>query len=160
MKHKIEARYPASSAVVMKMFSDPAFHTNKLDALGYGKDKYQVLAKSKDAKRFNIKIERKVPLNLPGLKGVGDSTVINDETWDLASKTGSVAVEAKGTPLQISCVTSMSDEGKNCVVTFDWDIKAKIPLIGGTLEKFVAKDTEKRTAEETAAAIKFLKDYQ
>ena len=160
MKHKIEARYPASSAVVLKMFADPAFHTAKLDALGYAKDKYQVLASSADAKKFNIRIERKVPLNLPGLKGVGDSTVINDESWNLATKTGEVLVEAKGAPLTISCATSMRDEGKECVVTFDWDIKARIPLIGGTLEKFVATDTSKRTAEETAAAITLLKNYK
>ena len=160
MKHVVEARYPAPAAVVLKMFADQKFHTDKLEALGYAKDKYQVLAYSSDAKACSIKIERKVPLNLPGLKGAGESTVINDEHWDLVNKTGCVVVEPKGAPLAIACVTKIHDEGTGSVVRFEWDIKAKIPLIGGTLEKFVASDTSKRTAEETEASIALLKHYR
>ena len=160
MKHEITARYPASSSVVMKMFADKNFQTSKLDALGYT-GKYQVLAYSADSKQFSIKIERKVPIALPGMgKNAPESTVINNESWNLASKTGSVAVELKGMPLDVSCTTSIVDEGKECVVTYTWNVKSKIPLVGGTIEKMVVADMQKKSDEETVAAIALLKNYR
>lgn len=160
MKHEMKARYPATSAVVIKMFTDPKFHTSKLEATGYS-GKYIVLNQSSSAKDFSIKIERKVPVSLPGMgKNAPESTVINDESWNLASKSGKVVVELKGMPLAMSCVTSMKDEGKECVVTYQWEVKSKIPLVGGAIEKMVVGDMEKKAAEETAAAIVLLKNYR
>lgn len=160
MKHEMKARYPASSAVVMKMFADPKFHVDKLESMGYS-GKYTVLAQSGDAKKFNIKIERKVPVSLPGMgKNAPESTVVNDEIWDLASKTGTVKVDLKGMPLEMSCITSMTDEGKDCVITYQWNVKSKIPLVGGTIEKMVVTDMEKKAKEETEAAIALLKNYR
>lgn len=160
MKHEMKARYPASSAVVLKMFSDLAFQTDKLDALGYA-GKYKVLGHSKDAKSFNVRIERKVPIQLPGMgKNVPESTVVNDETWNLAGKTGTVTVDVKGMPLAVSCVTAMADEGKECVISYQWEVKSKIPLIGGTIEKMVIADMTKKANEETVAAIALLKGYR
>ena len=46
------------------------------------------------------------------------------------------------------------------VLDHDWTIKAKIPLVGGALEKFVVSDLERRSAEETEIAIRMLKDYR
>lgn len=160
MKHEMKARYPASSAVVMKMFADRDFHTRKLEATGYA-GKYQVLNCSGDGKSFSIRIERKVPVSMPGMgKNAPESTVVNDETWNLASKTGRVVVELKGMPLEMSCLTSMKDEGKDCVVSYQWEVKSKIPLVGGTIEKMVVNDMEKKAEEETQAAIALLKDYR
>ena len=158
MKHEMKARYPASSAVVMKMFADKNFHTEKLDGMGYA-GKYQVLGTGGDGKKsFSIKIERKVPVSLPGMgKNAPESTVINEESWDLDSKTGKVVVELKGMPLEMSCVTSIKDEGKDCVVTYQWEVKSKIPLVGGTIEKMVVGDMSKKGDEETQAGIALLK---
>ncbi|ROH86720.1 DUF2505 domain-containing protein [Stagnimonas aquatica] len=160
MKHEMKARYPAPSSVVMKMFADRDFHTRKLEATGYS-GKYQVLNCVGDANSFSIRIERKVPVSMPGMgKNAPESTVVNDETWSLASKTGRVVVELKGMPLEMSCVTSMKDEGKDCVVTYQWEVKSKIPLVGGTIEKMVVNDMDKKAEEETQAAIALLKNYR
>ena len=123
--------------------------------------KRQVLNCSGDASSFSIRIERKVPVSMPGMgKNAPESTVVNDETWNLASKTGRVVVELKGMPLEMSCVTSMKDEGKDCVVTYQWEVKSKIPLVGGTIEKMVVSDMDKKAEEETQAAIALLKNYR
>lgn len=160
MKHEMKAHYPAPAAVVMKMFADQSFHTRKLDGMGYT-GKYQVLATGGDGKKsFSIRIERKVPVSLPGMgKNAPESTVINEESWDLASRTGKVVVELKGMPLEMSCTTSIRDEGKGCVVTYQWDVKSKVPLVGGTIEKMVVGDMSKKADEETQAAIALLKNY-
>lgn len=161
MKHQSQARYPASSDVVLRMFTDKNFHTRKLDAMGL--KNYKVLDHKLDGSAFRIRIERKVPMQAPGVvkKLFGaETTVTNEEHWNLKSKTGKVLVEPQGVPIEVSCTTALTDEGKECVVSFDWTIKARVPLVGGALEKFVIADMEKRAAEETEVARSLLKDYR
>ncbi len=161
MKHQSQARYPAPSDVVMRMFTDKAFHTRKLDAMGL-KD-YQILDHTLKGADFRIRIRRKVPMQAPALVKKffpAESTVVNEERWNTKSRTGSVVVEPQGVPLEMSCVTALKDQGGECIVSFDWTVKAKIPLVGGVLEKFVISDMERLAAEETAIAIRMLEGYR
>ncbi|MDI3259332.1 MAG: DUF2505 domain-containing protein [Sinobacteraceae bacterium] len=160
MKHEMQTRYPAPATAVVKMFADRDFHVRRLEALGYA-GKYRVLAHRFDGKDFSIRIERKVPVQMPGVKkAAGETTVVNEETWNLRSKTGKVTVEAQGMPLSMSCETAIRDEGDACVVNYRWDVRARIPLVGGALEKFAIADMERRAAEETRVGIELLADYR
>lgn len=161
MKHQSHARYPAPSDVVMRMFTDKNFHTRKLDTMGL--KNYQILDHALDSTDFRIRIRRKVPMQAPALVKKffpAESTVVNEERWNTKSRTGSVLVEPQGVPLEMSCLTALKDQGGECIVSFDWTVKAKIPLVGGALEKFVISDMERLAAEETAIAIRMLKDYR
>lgn len=161
MKHQSVSRYPAPSEVVMRMFTDRGFHTRKLDEMGL-KD-YQVLDHAFDGTDFRIRIQRKVPMQAPALvkKFVSaESTVVNEERWNTRSRSGKVLVEPQGMPLEMHCITSLRDQGGECLVSFDWTIHAKVPLVGGALEKFVVSDLERRAAEETAISLRMLKEYR
>ena len=161
MKHQSQVRYPASPDVVIRMFTDKNFHTRKLDAMGL--KNYQILDHALDGAEFSIKIRRKVPMQAPALvKKVvpAESTVVNEECWNTKTRTGRVVVEAQGMPLDMSCVTALKAQGGECIVSYDWTIKARIPIIGGALEKFVVSDLERRSAEENEIAIRMLKDYR
>jgi hypothetical protein len=160
MKHEMQARYPARAATVAKMFADKEFHVRRLEALGYA-GKYRVLAHRLDGKDFSIKIERRVPVQMPGLKkAAGETVVINEEAWDLESQIGRVVVEAQGLPLTMSCQTAIRDEGRGCVVDYRWDVRAKLPLVGAALEKFAIADMQRRAAEETRVSIELLARYR
>lgn len=159
MKHTTTARYPVSSAAVLKMFGNKEFHTRKLDAMGY---KYRVLDSKAAGKEFSISIERKVPMDAPALiKRLipAETVVVNEESWNAAAKTGRVKVMPKGVPVEVSCTAALKDEGKGCVITYNWDVSAKVPLVGGALEKFVVSDLDKRLAQETAASVALAKDF-
>jgi hypothetical protein len=159
VKHQSYARYPASSDVVIKMFSDKNFHTRKLEQMGM---KFEVLEHAFDGKEFRIKVERRVPLQAPGMiKKVvpAETRVVNEERWTVASKTGRVKVEPQGIPINMSCTASMKDEGGECVITYNWDINATLPLMGA-LEKFIASDMEKKAQEENDVAVTLLGDYR
>lgn len=160
MKLETKAKYPVSSDVIIKMFTDPAFHTDKLKAMGMAKSR--VLDTKSDASEFRIKIERKVPLDAPGLLKKffpAETTVVHEERWNMAAKTGKVKVEPSGVPIEITCTATMTDAGGKGTVNYVWDIRAKVPLIGGALEKFVAGDMEKRLQEETKAAAALASKY-
>jgi hypothetical protein len=161
MKHEMQVRYPASSAVVLKMFTDKGFHTTKLEAMGV--HKYKILQHQFDGQNFSIRIERQVPMQAPALvrKLVPmEPKVTNEESWNVAAKSGKVRVEPQGMPVEMSCTMSMADKGKECVVSCSWEIRARVPLLGGALEKFILGDLERRSAEETEAGIALLKNYR
>lgn len=160
MKHEMRARYPASSDVVMKMFTDKDYHARKMEKLGID---FKVLEHAFDGENFRLKAQRLVPIQASGIAAKfmpATSTVVNDEKWTVSDKTGSVVVETKGVPLAMSCTARMQDEGDGCVVVYDWDVKAKIPLGAGALEKFVVSDMKVREAEERDAAISLLNEYK
>jgi len=160
MKHEAKSRYPASSDVVLKMFTDAAFHTRKLDALGMA-GKYEVLGQGQEGDEFFIKIERRVPIQLPGMKkGAGESVVAHEERWNARSRTGSVVVETRGIPVSISCTASVRDEDGEAVVEYQWLIESSLPLVGGTLEKFVVADMNGRSEQETRAGVEQLVNYR
>jgi hypothetical protein len=45
------------------------------------------------------------------------------------------------------------------VLTYDWEIKSGIPLLGGTIEKAVAAENEKAIPAQTRAGVELLKTY-
>lgn len=161
MKLEIQSRYPVPAAVVMKMFMDPAFHTGKLQALGM--NKFRVLEQKSQGDDFHIRIERKVPLDAPALirKVVpAETTAVSEERWNRSTMRGQVRVEP-GVPVEMSCEASMADvAGGGCLVRYLWEVRAKVPLIGGALEKFIGSDLESKMVEETRAAAGMLDAYR
>jgi hypothetical protein len=161
VKFDIKARYPAPSAVVLKMFMDKDFHAKKLGVLGITKSR--VLDHAASGDDFRIKVERKVPLNAPGVvrKFVpAEATVVSEEKWNRASKTGAVKVEPAGVPVDIQCKARLADDAQGCTITYAFEVNARVPLVGGALEKFIASDMEAKFAEEAKAAISLLDAYR
>src|SRR5688572_8615584 len=145
MKQKLEARYPASSDVVIKMMTDKKFYTDRLDLQGI--KGYEVADHKSDGKDFSITINRKI--TAINVKSV--------EKWNVPKKTGSIVVELQGMPMDVSCTTSLRDDGSGCVLTYNWDIVSKIPLVGGKIEKQFAGENEKAIPEQTRYGIELLK---
>lgn len=161
MKFDIKARYAAPSAVVLKMFMDKEFHARKLGVLGIAKSR--VLEHDAQGDDFRIRIERKVPLNAPGIvkKFVpAEATVVSEERWNAAKKTGSVKVEPAGVPVDIRCKARFADDAQGCVITYAFEVDARVPLVGGALEKFIASDMESKFADEARAAASLLDPYR
>jgi len=97
MKFDIKARYPAPSTVVLKMFMDKEFHAKKLQVLGIQKSR--VLEHSATGDDFRIKVERKVPLDAPGIvkKFIpAEATVTSEEKWNRAARSSTPSRSTPG----------------------------------------------------------------
>ena len=161
MKFDIKAKYPAPSATVLKMFMDKDFHQKKLGALGITESR--VLEHAAAGDDFRIKVERKVPLNAPGVVAKfvpAKATVVSEEKWNRAKKTGQVKVEPAGVPVDIRCNARFADDAQGCTITYAFEVNARVPLVGGALEKFIASDMETKFADEAKAAISLLGPYR
>lgn len=159
MKHRIESRYAVPPDVIRRMFADPAFHIAKLEALGL--QKYRVLDQGVQGEEFRIRIERKVPLDAPALvKKVvpAETTAVSEEIWNTRSGQGRVRIEP-GVPVDMSCEAQITGDARSCVVSYLWDVRARVPLIGGALEKFICSDLEAKMRDETRAATGLLGRY-
>ncbi len=163
MKHQVKAHYPVSSDVLIKAFTDKAFHLSKLEQLGV--TEHEVLGHSFDGQNFSIKIRRKQPLGVPipaALKKLiasGEVTIEHEDCWNLPSKTGHVNFDIHGVPVKLSCKLSLADDAQGSVYTYDWDVNARVPLIGKVLEKTLVADLDEKIAAETAAGIALLDNY-
>jgi len=160
MKLQTQARYSAPSEVVIKAFTDEAFHRAKMDQLGI---EFEILASDASGDSYRLQAKRLVPINASGIVAKimpKTSEVVNDETWNRSDKSGRVVVETKGVPLDMSCTAQMKDDGDGCVIDYNWEIKAKIPLGGGALEKFVAGDVGNRAEEERKVGESLLDSYR
>src|SRR3546814_18968602 len=88
----------------------------------------KVLAQKRDARQFSIRVERKVPVQVPGIGKKAEATVVNEEIWNFAGKTGVFNVDPGAMPLKCSCTAALKSDGKDTVVTYPWKGKATVPL--------------------------------
>lgn len=151
-----------SSDTVMKMYVDRKFFERKYKEIGATDIK--VLEHEKSDKRFRIKCSYTLPSSpkMPGFvtKFIGTTTpVVQEDIWDIASKTGRLNIEIKGAPVKINCEMTLKDEGKGASNNLKWNISSGIPLIGGKLEAFIADDIKDKAKSDLVATKKILTDY-
>jgi hypothetical protein len=152
-----EYRHPVRK--VWAAFSDPEFYQAKFEGIGHRN--VEVISTEADADGFSIEVSREVPLEVPGfLRGMlGEwNTLLQNERWTEAGKgiyTNAFEIEARGVPAAMTGTMTLATKGKGCVNEVEITIRAAVPLIGGKLEHFVARDAE-ATLE---AEYDFIQEY-
>jgi hypothetical protein len=152
-----EYRHPVGK--VWAAFSDPEFYQAKFEGIGHRN--VEVISTETDEEGFRIEVSREVPLDVPGLlrSVLGEwNTLLQDEHWTEAAKgvyRNEFEIEANGVPAVMTGKMTLATQGKGCVNEVEITIRASVPLIGGKLEQFVARDAE-ATLE---AEYDFIQDY-
>jgi hypothetical protein len=140
-----EIRYAADPDTVFAMLSDPDFQDSKCRATGALEHSVEV--EPDDEGGVTITTSRSMPTDqlpdfLRGLAG-GTLTVVQVETWDPpdgdGGREGTIEVEISGAPVSMHGTLSLAPDGTGdgarTVETIDGELKAKVPLIGGRIEK-------------------------
>lgn len=138
-----EYRHPLSK--VWTAFSDPEFYQAKFEGIGHRN--VEVVSTESADEEFCIEVSREVPLEVPAfLRGMlGEwNTLLQTERW-MAARGGyanELQIEARGVPANMTGTMSLSGNGKGSVNEIAITIRASVPLIGGKVEQFIARDTE------------------
>ena len=151
MKLRHELTYDAAPEAVLAMLTDPAFWDKVAEATGAISS-----AATVTGNRVVVDQEQAVQ-GVPSFakKFVGESTrAINTFVWD--GLTAAYDVQTPGKPTSMSGTATVAAAGAGSTLTYDLDVKASVPLIGGKLEKLVVDLTTAGFVKEQAVGSAWL----
>jgi len=135
--------YAATPDEVFAMFADEDFQNRKCIATGARRHSVSIIAKGG---RTVIVSHRDMPTaDFPDFvrSMVGDTLAVTEtQDWGPAdpdgSRQGKLTVDLSGGPIDLAGNLAMAPGGKGTIETVEGDLKARIPLIGGKIEKAAA----------------------
>jgi uncharacterized protein YndB with AHSA1/START domain len=151
MKFRHELRYDAPPDQVFEMLADPAFRQAACEAQDVISSDVRL---ERDGEGFTLVIDMLQRTDdLPGSARTfaGESTrAVQRETWTDAGG-GDLRIEAPGKPTSMHGTIRLEPDGAGTTEVVELEIKVKVPLIGGKLEKLMAdKVTAGMDAEHRA----------
>jgi uncharacterized protein YndB with AHSA1/START domain len=151
LRHEIT--YDAPLADVFAMLSDPEFRQASATAMGVISADVVI---TPNGKGISVRIDQVQPTEgVPGFakKFAGETTrAVQTEEWDSPTG-GTITIDTPGKPTSIKGALSLSESGGRTTETLEVDVKVKVPLIGGKLEKLMAElVTAGMDKEQTAGA--------
>jgi uncharacterized protein YndB with AHSA1/START domain len=160
MKLRHEITYDASLAEVFAMLSDPAFRQASADAMGVISADVTITPRGEG---LSVRIEQVQPTEgVPGFakKFAGDTTrAVQTEEWSSPSG-GTIAIATPGKPTSIKGTLALTESGGRTTETLDVEVRVKVPLLGGKLEKLMADLVATGMDKEHAAGVAWLEGKQ
>ena len=139
MDFRHELTYDAPPDEVFAMLADPAFREAACAAQDVISAEVH-LERVGDGFTLSIDQEQKTD-DLPGFARTfaGDSTrAVQREEWE-DSTGGTLRIDAPGKPSEVKGTITLRPEGSETVEIVELDLRMKVPLIGGKLEKLLAE---------------------
>jgi len=155
MRLRHELAYDAPPAEVRAMLNDPLFWDEVAAATGALSSTATIGAEGATT-RIVVDQEQRVT-GVPSFakKFVGDSTrAITTQVW--RGDEASYEVEAPGKPTSIKGTATLAENGTGSTLTYDLDVKASVPLVGGKLEKLVVELTTEGFEKEQVVGAAWL----
>jgi hypothetical protein len=156
MKFRHELTYDASPAEVFAMLADPVFR--EAGCAEGGALSAEVSVEKKGA-GFSLTIDRVQKTDgLPAFARTfaGDTTrAIQREEW-ADPTSGTMEIEAPGKPSEVKGTITLEPDGPATRWIIELDLKIKVPLIGGKLEKLLAEQVTAGIEAEQRAGIAYL----
>ena len=139
MKFRHDLTYDAPPADVFAMLADPAFREAACAAQDVISAEVHL---ERTGNGFTLTIDQEQRTDdLPGFARTfaGDSTrAIQHEEWE-DSTGGTLRIEAPGKPSDVRGTITLRAEGSGTREVVELELKIKVPLIGGKLEKLLAE---------------------
>jgi carbon monoxide dehydrogenase subunit G len=157
MKFRHELSYDAPPDVVFEMLADPEFRKRACDA-------QDVISADVSLERsgggFSLVVDQLQKTDdLPSFARTfaGDSTqAIQREEWSDPSR-GTLRIEAPGKPTSAQGTITLEPDGSGTREVVELEIKVKVPLIGGKLEKLMAEKVASGMDVEHEVGVAYLK---
>jgi hypothetical protein len=142
MRFRHELSYDAPPEQVYAMLSDPEFRRQSCEAMEVISADVQLDPDSDGREGFSLVIDQlQSTKDLPAFARTfaGESTqAIQREVWRDAT-TGSLSIESPGKPTSASGTIRLEPSGAGTTEVVELEIRVKVPLLGGKLEKLMAE---------------------
>jgi uncharacterized protein YndB with AHSA1/START domain len=157
MKFRHELTYDAPPAEVFEMLADPAFREASVAA-------QDVVTGAVDLERegngFRLTIDQEQRTDdLPSFARAftGDTTrAVQREHWE-DSTGGTLHIDAPGKPSEVRGTITLRPEGSQTREIVELDVKVKVPVLGGRLEKLLAERVASGMDAEHGVGVAWLK---
>lgn len=140
MRVTAEIHYAAEPNDVFTMLTDPAFQDRKLGQTGALSWQVEVRPEAGGAVLTSTRAlpTDQVPDAFRSLIG-SQISIAQTETWGPAApngdRTGTLLIEVAGAPIKMTATLSLSASGSGTVELVDGELKARVPLVGGRIER-------------------------
>ena len=162
MKFRHELSYDAPPEKVYAMLASAAFRRQVCTAMEVISADIQVDPQPNGAAGFTLVSEQlQNTKDLPGFARTfaGESTkVVQREVWQ-STDTGSLVIESPGKPVSTSGTIRLEPSGAGTTEVVELEIKVKVPLIGGKLEKLMAEKVAEGMDVEHGVGMTWLKEH-
>jgi carbon monoxide dehydrogenase subunit G len=155
MRLRHELRYDAPLDDVLAMLTDPAYWDRVAQATDAISSTTTVEQVGADTRVRTDQEQRVVGVPSFAKKFVGESTrALKQQTW--SGSTSTFEVQTPGKPTHLAGQATLAPAGEGTVLTYDLEIRASVPLVGGKLEKLVAGYTVDGFDKERAVGVAWL----
>jgi len=158
MKFRTELSYDASPDDVFAMLADPAFREQVAEAQQVVSADVRLTPTDEGFTLVTDQVQDTKDLPAIAKKFAGDTTqAVITEEW--TSRTaGRIAITAPGKPTSAEGTIRLAPDGDGTVEVVELDVKVKVPLVGGKLEKLMADNIEAGYRTEHTVGRAWLKD--
>jgi hypothetical protein len=155
----LEFTFNHSAEDVFNLFCDPDFLVERSIALGEISADCEV--EEDENGTVTIAMRREVKQDLPAFLAKlfnPQQTITMTDEWRLVGNNyvGKGEFLVEGQPVNVKTEMTLKPQGKGCVFSIKYKPTAKIPLVGGKVEKFIQGNCEDGTMKElkyTAEAL-------
>ena len=143
-REKLSIDHPI--AAVKRAYGQREFFLKRYAELGFSN--IQLRDDGGDGQRdYRIAFGATQKVDLPAFarKILGETQQLEqEEHWNLTAGTGRIVMRPRNAPLSIQAEVRMVEAGDATRLEIDWEVKAKIPLIGGKIESLAAEEIRAR----------------
>jgi uncharacterized protein YndB with AHSA1/START domain len=158
MEFRTELSYDASPDEVFAMLSDPAFREQVAEAQEVRSVDVRLTRIGDGFTLINDQVQNTKDLPAIAKKIAGDTTrVVITEDWS-SHTAGSISITTPGKPTTASGTIRLAPDGEGTVEIVELDVKVKVPLVGGKLEKLMADTIESGFRVEHTVGRAWLQD--
>lgn len=152
-KFTTEFTFNTDPQTAFELISDADYQKEKNEQTG-GTD-VSATSTELDNGGVQVVVERSLPAQVPSFakKFVGETIqTVQTDTWDAAdaagNRKGRTEIEFKSSPMAVTGEYTISGDASGSKMTMNFEAKAKVPLVGGKLEKVVAEETQRSVEAE------------
>jgi uncharacterized protein YndB with AHSA1/START domain len=158
MEFRTELSYDASPDEVFAMLSDPAFREQVAEAQEVVSVDVRLTPTDDGFTLIIDQVQNTKDLPAIAKKIAGDATqAVITEEWS-SHTSGSISITAPGKPTAASGTITLAPDGDGTVEIVELDVKVKVPLVGGKLERLMADTIESGFRVEHTVGRAWLQD--